>query len=101
MAGMGGPTSRFCHETAKQQISGEAVKCRRGDAGNRETNAQPPNAEYRTSNAGGERGARSGECWSGRALRRGVVGRPRSTRQEPGDREQRAETKTEAPTPNA
>src|SRR5437868_6519011 len=101
MAGMGGPTSRFCHETAKQQISGEAVKCWSGDAGNRETNAQPPNAEYRTSNAGGEHGARSGECWSVGVLSIGVLERQRSRQNEIGDRQKRAETKIEHPTSNA
>jgi hypothetical protein len=46
MAGMGGPTSRFCHETVKQQISGEG-------AGSREQGqekAQKTNTERRTPN---------------------------------------------------
>src|SRR6266566_1454157 len=69
MAGMGGPTSRFCHETVKQQISGEAVKCWSGDAGNRETNVECPTAQRRIPNVECGRGARSGErgrleCWS-------------------------------------
>src|SRR6266550_3693707 len=101
MAGMGGPTSRFCHETAKQQISGEAVKCWSGDAGNRETNVERPTAQRRIPNVECGRGARSGErgrleCWSV-----GVLERQRSRQNEIGDRQKRAETKIEHPTSNA
>src|SRR6059058_2035171 len=106
MAGMGGPTSRFCHETAKQQISGEAVKCWSGDAGNRETNAQRPTAQRRIPNVECGRGARSGErgvleCWSVGVLSIGVLERQRSRQNEIGDRQKRAETKIEHPTSNA
>src|SRR6266513_1628342 len=96
MAEMGGPTSRFCHETAKQQISGEAVDWRTGDARNRETNVQRriPNDECGRGARSGERGKL--ECWSV-----GVLERQRSRQNEIGDRQKRAETKIEHPTSNA
>src|SRR5436305_2017621 len=106
MAGMGGPISRFCHETAKQQISGEAVKCWSSDAGNRETNAQrpTPNTERRMRAGSTERGAgKVGvlECWSVEYWSIGVLERQRSRQNEIGDRQKRAETKIEHPTSNA
>src|SRR6266480_7040257 len=97
MAGMDGPTSRFCHETVKEQISGEAVKCWSGDAGNRETNAQrpTPNTERRMRAGSTERGA--GKVG---VLSIGVLERQRGRQNEIGDRQKRAETKIEHPTSN-
>src|SRR6476660_8308753 len=73
MAGMGGPTSRFCHETVKQQISGEAVKCWSGDAGKRRNKRPTPNTEGRKRTGSGEYGAWSMEPRKRLRLTRQVV----------------------------